>query len=560
MPRVQRERPARAVANNAAPRHRATPSRLVKLYKHLAVDQRKAIEDVKFGGLLKIACSQIPSDFANWIMVQCFDHETSQLILPGRGRISLTAGAVAEKFGLPNRGDPVKYELDVDAINFIHEKYGIVRGTAPKIETIVQRVKANKEADEDFLRSWLMLAVSTFLCQSTGLGISPRCYPSIIDLSSVKKLNWAQFVVDQLKDATSKFDKKNSLKPSANTTVQNSLFTVDDVHQFVSSKALRGMADQNKRKLCDAVGKVLSGVTELLSTFVQKVGSMEFSTQDAAGPSQRRSKRNRTTPPFPNHDIPDDEELDSDYEEELEDEEEEEDNGEEEPGEEEEDFGEEEETYNSDDDAQVPPDEDDSEMEDVHDAGDGLPSQGGPMSGNEERERRSKMVFDDRSGLHPIAEGNEEVDKDEQGTLPGRVHEQAPASNIHQEEADDEDDVPLIIRLRKIKETANQGSKEQQPEFDLDVVLLEVVPPQPAKICTLEDRNGRLRLLDKSSCWLSCCWSSRTSCCTGPAGLQGPAAVLGLVLLVLVGLQLFLTEGQWGCSIYLLQHHFVDYF
>lgn len=204
MPRVQRERPARAVANNAAPRHRATPSRLVKLYKHLAVDQRKAIEDVKFGGLLKIACSQIPSDFANWIMVQCFDHETSQLILPGRGRISLTAGAVAEKFGLPNRGDPVKYELDVDAINFIHEKYGIVRGTAPKIETIVQRVKANKEADEDFLRSWLMLAVSTFLCQSTGLGISPRCYPSIIDLSSVKKLNWAQFVVDQLKDADRK--------------------------------------------------------------------------------------------------------------------------------------------------------------------------------------------------------------------------------------------------------------------------------------------------------------------------------------------------------------------
>lgn len=248
---------------------------------------------------------------------------------------------------------------------------------------------------------------------------------------------------------------------------------------------------QNKRKLCDAVGKVLSGVTELLSTFVQEVGSMGFSTQDAAGPSQRRSKRNRTTPPFPNHDIPDDEELDSDYEEELEDEEEEEDDGEEEPGEEE-DFGEEEETYNSDDDAQVPPqeDEDDLEMEDVHDAGDGLPSQGGPMSGNEERERRSKMVFDDRSGLHPIAEGNEEVDKDEQGTLPGRVHEQAPASNIHQEEADDEDDVPLIIRLRKIKETANQGSKEQQPEFDLDVVLLEVVPPQPARYAPWRIERG----------------------------------------------------------------------
>ena len=185
---------------------------MIKLYAHLTSEQRKAIEDVQFGGLLKISCSQIPSDFANWIVAECFDPEKSQLVLPGRGSISLTAASAAEILGLPNGGHPVRYELDVEAIDFIHERFNLDKGIAPKIDTIVQRIKANKVANEDFLMSWLMLAVSTFLCPSTGLSISPRCYPSIMDLSSVKNLNWAQFVIDQLKESALKFDKKNSVK------------------------------------------------------------------------------------------------------------------------------------------------------------------------------------------------------------------------------------------------------------------------------------------------------------------------------------------------------------
>ncbi|CAL4897756.1 unnamed protein product [Urochloa decumbens] len=168
--------------------------------------------DAKFGGLLDIACATIPSEFANWLMVDCFDAESSQLVFPGRGKVQLTAQSVADILGLPDMGETVRYELDVEAINFILDKYNVQRGFAPKIGTIVNRVKENKEANDDFLRSWLMLAVSTFLYPPTSMGISPRCYPALVDLSKVKDLNWCQFVVDQLKDASSKINKKNSVR------------------------------------------------------------------------------------------------------------------------------------------------------------------------------------------------------------------------------------------------------------------------------------------------------------------------------------------------------------
>ena len=57
-----------------------------------------------------------------------------------------------------------------------------------------------------------MIAISTFLCPPTGLAISPRCYPALVDLKAVKGLNWCQFVVDQLKVAAMKINKKNSVK------------------------------------------------------------------------------------------------------------------------------------------------------------------------------------------------------------------------------------------------------------------------------------------------------------------------------------------------------------
>jgi len=170
------------------------------------------IRDMNFDGLLQIQCSTIPERFTNWLMVHCFDAESSKLVLPGQGRIPVTADSVADIFGLPNKGDKVRYELDVDAINFIQSKYSIIQGSAPKIEQVVEMVKQNKAANEDFLRSFLMIAISTFLCPPTSLGISPRCYPALVHPSTIKGFNWCQFVVDQLKAAAMKINKQNAVK------------------------------------------------------------------------------------------------------------------------------------------------------------------------------------------------------------------------------------------------------------------------------------------------------------------------------------------------------------
>ena len=209
----------------------------MKLYNDLTQSQKKRIWTIGFGGLLKIASKTLPIGFADWLMAKCYDADSSELVFPGRGRISVNADSVCRAFGLPNNGDEVKYELDVGAINFINGEYGIDEGTTPTIDSILERLKENKTSNDDFLRSWLMIAISTFLCPPTSLAISPRCYLAIVDLSCVKKLNWCQFVVDQLKDAVAKMGKRRSFKGCLLVLVVNCFASCSMLQCLVSAAA-----------------------------------------------------------------------------------------------------------------------------------------------------------------------------------------------------------------------------------------------------------------------------------------------------------------------------------
>ena len=74
-----------------------------------------------------------------------------------REGFAVTAKAVADILDLPNGGDQVKYELDVDAINIMQNKYDIIHGSAPKIEEIMERIKKNRSANENQVGSWKTL-------------------------------------------------------------------------------------------------------------------------------------------------------------------------------------------------------------------------------------------------------------------------------------------------------------------------------------------------------------------------------------------------------------------
>jgi len=180
------------------------------MYPHLTPEQRKMIEDAGFGGLLKIACHTFPLKFCGWLL-QRFDTDDCELVIKGRGRIPVTSESVHRVLGIPNSGGDVKYGLDADSIAFMTDKFGVSGRYSPTIVSIEKSLKAMKSADEHFLRTFMVFVISSFLCPTTGLRISPRCFPPLVDIGSIRELNWCKFVVERLRKSVSAYGRRTSV-------------------------------------------------------------------------------------------------------------------------------------------------------------------------------------------------------------------------------------------------------------------------------------------------------------------------------------------------------------
>ncbi|KAL6843408.1 hypothetical protein ACP4OV_026730 [Aristida adscensionis] len=189
-------------------RHRASPAHLVKLNRHLSDDQKKLIRKNGFGGLLEMKCAVLPSALVYWLLGH-YDSAESSIIIPRRGSIEVSIDYVHRILGLRKGDRPILYDFDNSAINFVHDLYELDNGQAPRIVDMVKKVEQNKEADDAFLRSWVLVAVSTFLCPTTCLRVSPRIYAQVVKLNKLNKWDSSQLIVDHLNSSVGKMDKRN---------------------------------------------------------------------------------------------------------------------------------------------------------------------------------------------------------------------------------------------------------------------------------------------------------------------------------------------------------------
>ncbi|KAI4987704.1 hypothetical protein ZWY2020_028462 [Hordeum vulgare] len=153
----------------------------------------------------------MPADLSRWVL-QRYNPDNESIVVPGRGEIHVTTESVHQTLGLRNSGEEVFYGWDAEAISFSNNKYGFESGMAPQITTFYNLIKGmNGRADDDFMRKWLIVVVSCFICPTTSLNVSPRCYPIVADLERVKRLNLCSFTAKQIRSSFCKTTRKKAV-------------------------------------------------------------------------------------------------------------------------------------------------------------------------------------------------------------------------------------------------------------------------------------------------------------------------------------------------------------
>lgn len=146
------------------------------LNKNLSSQQKCALIDRHFGGLLAIEAPTMPADLSQWVM-RCYDPDKSELVIPNRGSVPVDANSVSDMWGLPNSGMKVVWEINAEVVKAINAEYGFKQSTAPDLTAWCTMIKDKLKGDfgDKFVRTWAVVAFDCFLAPTTGLKVSPRC-------------------------------------------------------------------------------------------------------------------------------------------------------------------------------------------------------------------------------------------------------------------------------------------------------------------------------------------------------------------------------------------------
>ncbi|CAL4976992.1 unnamed protein product [Urochloa decumbens] len=297
---------------------------IVKLYKDMFDQQRQLIERNGFGGLLNFAFSQVHPELCNWLLT-CYDAESSELVFPGRGSIPVTESSVHKVLGIPMGAKIIDCKLDSAATTLMKQLFPIHQGNQPKISHILNFLKGYKSANNKYLKLWTLLAASSLLVPTFSTKVSSRLYRAVTDATAICNKNWCELVVRVLREKLQSGSKKHGFKScltflmilyldalqtgfkkisdtgcritiwtnkfikraiDADTkpddtfgalqlkpqfTVQDSMFLARSLHldSFINNQVPESFGPQERLKAKAAVEKICSGLSKLVTNFLQ---------------------------------------------------------------------------------------------------------------------------------------------------------------------------------------------------------------------------------------------------------------------------------------------------
>jgi hypothetical protein len=96
----------------------------------------------------------------------------------------------------------VRYEVNADATRFMKEQLGNGSKKQPTIASLKKKLLGMNKANKRYLRLFITYAMCSVLEPTTIVLISPRLYPSLVDIKKAKHLNICKFVIEMICKAT----------------------------------------------------------------------------------------------------------------------------------------------------------------------------------------------------------------------------------------------------------------------------------------------------------------------------------------------------------------------
>lgn len=183
--------------------------RFERMVKRLTSIRKEAIDAVGFGGLLKLAVCNVfkPLIFK---LVDLFD-TTSHTLTIGDKKYHISADDFKMLMGVPEGGVDIVLGGEYNAVKDLRDKFctALYDRVVIKACKMEEELLSTDEADEDFIRRFLLFAMATVLATSTAsthVIKSTYLYP-LLQVAEIRTLNWASLFFKGMVDGIKRYKK-----------------------------------------------------------------------------------------------------------------------------------------------------------------------------------------------------------------------------------------------------------------------------------------------------------------------------------------------------------------
>ena len=161
-----------------------------KVLDALKKEKREIIQSYGFGSLLLFDKCCIPLPFARWVV----DHiqVSSSAIVVNNRSIPLSPHTVHDVLGIPIGGHTIrKGDAENGKGAFLN---GMNLTTLPSANFFCDNLSKDNISDDDLVRSFLIIALVTFLCPNSNVHPSTEYLQPLVDVKKAKEWDWSEFV------------------------------------------------------------------------------------------------------------------------------------------------------------------------------------------------------------------------------------------------------------------------------------------------------------------------------------------------------------------------------
>nr|XP_051213424.1 uncharacterized protein LOC127331342 [Lolium perenne] len=196
--------------------NRSSPMKVVRVCKGMTSKQRALISGADFSAILSMKCSKLIPELCRFLM-EHFDPVACVLDFGERGKILVNVQSVVSVMAVPMGTHPVPYKQNIDATSSVLEMMGINNGRQPTLSEVEKQLERSYPADDAYLRKFIIFLMSSVFAPTTGIYVSPKCYPAVINIEAIRRLDWARFIIDILIKTANAKEKKTGLKLACHT-------------------------------------------------------------------------------------------------------------------------------------------------------------------------------------------------------------------------------------------------------------------------------------------------------------------------------------------------------